>query len=236
MRSACLLAVAVLAVLMVASMFQPVAAHVGTLDQQQTLICDARRFDTTVFPGQTFTAGLSGPLTEVDLVIGCETSDDGSTCASMDPLTVEIHSGDPNGDKLGSSSLPGSAFPYTPSGFPSVFVSFTFSPPPTVVAGSVYAIVITTREFGRLYVVGDCNANPYPDGTEWVNSRSGPSPGWRQYLDRDLAFKTYVAAAEGPVGGVVIPANSFALVAPWLGVIGVVGCIGTAVVVARRKK
>jgi hypothetical protein len=38
------------------------------------------------------------------------------------------------------------------------------------------------------------------------------------------------------VGGVVIPANTLALVAPWLAVIGLVGCIGIVVVVAKKRK
>jgi hypothetical protein len=40
----------------------------------------------------------------------------------------------------------------------------------------------------------------------------------------------------GPVGGVVMPANTFALVAPWLLIIGLVGCIGTLVVFARKRR
>jgi hypothetical protein len=39
-----------------------------------------------------------------------------------------------------------------------------------------------------------------------------------------------------PVGGLVMPANTFALVAPWLAVIGLVGCIGTIVVVVKPWK
>jgi hypothetical protein len=43
-------------------------------------------------------------------------------------------------------------------------------------------------------------------------------------------------ACTTAVGGVVIPANNFAIVAPWLGIIGLVGCIGTAVVVAKKRQ
>jgi hypothetical protein len=39
-----------------------------------------------------------------------------------------------------------------------------------------------------------------------------------------------------PVGGVVMPANTFALVAPWLAVIGLVGCIGVVGVVVKRHR
>jgi hypothetical protein len=43
-------------------------------------------------------------------------------------------------------------------------------------------------------------------------------------------------SAPAAVGGVVMPANSFAIVAPWLAVIGVVGCIGVVVVVVKRRR
>jgi len=39
-----------------------------------------------------------------------------------------------------------------------------------------------------------------------------------------------------PVGGVMIPVNKFAVLAPWLAVIGLVGCIGAAVVVAKNRR
>lgn len=41
-------------------------------------------------------------------------------------------------------------------------------------------------------------------------------------------------AGPAPVGGVLMPANTLALVAPWVAVIGLVGCIGTIVVVAKK--
>jgi len=41
---------------------------------------------------------------------------------------------------------------------------------------------------------------------------------------------------EEAVGGVVMPANTLALAAPWLAVIGAVGCLGTIVVVARKRE
>jgi hypothetical protein len=39
-----------------------------------------------------------------------------------------------------------------------------------------------------------------------------------------------------PVGGVVAPVNTFVILGPWLAVIGVVGCIGTVVAVAKPWK
>jgi hypothetical protein len=39
-----------------------------------------------------------------------------------------------------------------------------------------------------------------------------------------------------PVGGVVIPADKLAIVAPWLAVIGLVGCIGVVGVVLKKHR
>lgn len=39
-----------------------------------------------------------------------------------------------------------------------------------------------------------------------------------------------------PVGGVVMPANTFAIAAPWLAIVGLVGCIGTVAVVAKKRE
>ena len=38
------------------------------------------------------------------------------------------------------------------------------------------------------------------------------------------------------VGGCVQPVNTFALLSPWLAIIGLVGCIGAVVVVAKKRK
>ena len=38
------------------------------------------------------------------------------------------------------------------------------------------------------------------------------------------------------VGGCVQPVNSLAMLSPWLAVIGLVGCIGTVVVVAKKRR
>jgi TolB protein len=41
---------------------------------------------------------------------------------------------------------------------------------------------------------------------------------------------------SAPVGGNVQPVNAFAALAPWLAVIGLVGCIGTVFVVAKKRR
>jgi hypothetical protein len=47
---------------------------------------------------------------------------------------------------------------------------------------------------------------------------------------------TFTNSPEEAVGGVVIPANTFAIVPPWLAVIGLVGCISTVAVISRKRE
>jgi hypothetical protein len=197
--------------------FQKVNApvHSGTLDQQQTVVTFAMILSgppaVPEYWGQTFTAGLTGSLTEVDLVIACYTVV-GSSCESFGPVVVEIHSGSPTGALLGSSSLVPGAIPILifGGGLPSLFVPFSFSPSPAVVAGSVYAIVITTTNApasgSATYEVGgaDSTGNAYAAGDRWYCV--GSSCSWTsdpQNDLNDLAFETYVTPPvipEYPLG------------------------------------
>jgi hypothetical protein len=51
-----------------------------------------------------------------------------------------------------------------------------------------------------------------------------------------LALNFRNAAVAVPVGGVMIPVSTFAVLAPWLVVIGLVGCIGTVFVVVKKRR
>jgi hypothetical protein len=56
------------------------------------------------------------------------------------------------------------------------------------------------------------------------------------FAEGDFVTCTFTNSPISPVvGGVVMPANNFAIVAPWLAIIGLVGCIGTAVVVRKKR-
>jgi hypothetical protein len=61
---------------------------------------------------------------------------------------------------------------------------------------------------------------------------------WFHDTGYDDMIRAYVdlVAPSAPVGGVVMPANTLAILTPWLAVIGLVGCIGTVVAVARSWK
>jgi hypothetical protein len=67
----------------------------------------------------------------------------------------------------------------------------------------------------------------------WDEFNPGGAPS--NLMIRALVVQTSITTAA-PVGGMVMPANTLALVAPWLAVIGLVGCIGTLVVVAKKRR
>ena len=61
---------------------------------------------------------------------------------------------------------------------------------------------------------------------------------WYHDTGYDDMIRAYVhpPSAGGPVGGVVMPVNTLAIVAPWLAVIGLGGCIGTLVVISKKRR
>jgi hypothetical protein len=52
----------------------------------------------------------------------------------------------------------------------------------------------------------------------------------------DTGFSSPCCGVEEAVGGIVMPANTFALVSPWLAVIAVVGCVGIVALVIRKRR
>ena len=52
----------------------------------------------------------------------------------------------------------------------------------------------------------------------------------------DTGYSSPCCGEVEPVGGAVMPVNTLATLGPWLVVVGLVGCIGTVVVVAKKPK
>lgn len=99
----------------------------------------------------------------------------------------------------------------------------------------------------------DIQPNWSPDGTRIVFARGdrtglyGPSSIWVMNADGSNPVNltpSMEAPAHDPdwqrpsaaVGGEVATANTFAVFAPWLAVIGLVGCVGTVAVVVRKRR
>jgi hypothetical protein len=179
------------------AVIRPVNAS-GQLDQQQTFFGNTGVLFYTSNAGtpphlqffaQTFTAGLTGSLTEVDLSISRF-----SACSPCGPVVVEIHAGSPTGALLASTSDPASSFPLY-SGPAAPFFAFIFTAPAPIVALSVYAIVVTTSSatFPDSYVIWTSNGGPmYTGGTPYY-THDGST--WNTGLSYDFDFKTFVGGS-----------------------------------------
>jgi hypothetical protein len=193
------LAVALVAVGVLA--LAPAGAFAGTLDQQLTsftssdIIAGPEPSSSARSAAQTFTAGLSGQLDQVDLPLAKYMQTDG-------PLTVEIRDvvgGAPGTTVLASAAVPAASVPLGGTQ-QAVFVAAPFDSPADVAAGSQYAIVAYTGG-DDVYNWGRAAADAYPGGTLF-RSRQSPPLTWSASLLDDLAFKTYVAQADEDGDGV----------------------------------
>jgi hypothetical protein len=169
----------------------PAAASAGTLDQQQAAVgATAVSINSGNSVFQSFTAGLSGKLDQVDLSLR-------KAGAPASSLTVELRSvaaTDPTSTVLASAVVPASGVSTT-----AAFVPITFAVPAPVLAGTPYAIVAYSAAApGTDYrwSFGPTN-NLYPGGFAADTPTSPPTGAWSAYL-ADLAFKTYVVPAITP--------------------------------------
>jgi hypothetical protein len=178
----------------------PAVAHAGTLDQSQTAtdgsaVVFGSRLEppTTVLAAQTFTAGLSGGLDRVDVLLdrGCTTGVD---------VTVQIRTvaaGSPTSTVLASATIAEASVPSTDA-----FVSAAFGSPAPVTAGTSYAIVLSANgaacpdngyfSYSWAFQSGD----PYPRGAPLFSDDGGAT--WTSPGPGDFAFKTYVATDSTP--------------------------------------
>jgi hypothetical protein len=166
------------------------ASAMGTLDQEQTNTSAGFGLDG---PGsgspnslaQTFTAGLTGQLDHVEVFLARRS---GTLPVKVEIRTVE-GSGAPSATVLASETIPAASIP--PGG---AFESVAFTPPPMVVAGTQYAIVVYSSEPLSNFLWFGATADVYPGGAAW--SSTIPPTTWTQGASGlnpvDLAFKTYV--------------------------------------------
>jgi hypothetical protein len=172
------------------------AGATGTLDQSQTVFgysTDIGEWSLGVTShAQTFTAGMTGSLDQVDLVL--------TRSPAPGDVTVEIRTlsdGRPSSSVLGHGLLLGSSVPVASGDSHWIPVPLSF--PANVVAGSRYAIVLTAYH-GRFQILDivdvDTRHDYYAGGQElwqswypypgvWVSPYEHTYPG-------DMAFKTYV--------------------------------------------
>lgn len=135
------------------------------VDQQQTVSSNTHNGTTN---WQSFTAGLTGLLTQIDLKINTPTT------GSTSPGTIKIYSG----EGISGTLLSTTAITYSNVvGFP--WQSFTFSNFANIIAGNIYTIQFSAPVANTYWILFN-TANPYAGG------RSGYNP------NTDYLFKTYV--------------------------------------------
>ncbi len=169
-------------------MLAPGAALAGTVDQQQT---DHGGGSRAISSGgslaQTFTAGASGALDQVDLYLTAFNS----PIADMN-VQIRSLSGDSPGDAVLASQSVSASMVSSAGGF----VPFNFTAPATVVAGTRYALVADSPAMfphDDAWTLSSAT-NPYTGGAPFTNPTSPPSGPWSPGTTTDFAFRTYVTA------------------------------------------
>ena len=179
-------------------------ASAGTLDQSQAdgsgvsvTIGGSGTFGNFVSAAQTFTAGLSGSLDQVDLALRRDL--DASGCNFNAGLSVEIRTvsaGAPGGTVVAGVVIPSASMPTSTPAFISAPIPFL----PLIAAGTQYALVASTSDTcpgstHRPYQwFGSAAADPYGGGV-WLSSTGS---GWSQVGTSDAGFRTFVAVPESP--------------------------------------
>lgn len=171
------------AVLLVTS--APGASAAVTLDQGFTTGSApstlAVPIKTAYLRAQTFTAGLTGPLTKVTLPWVKARGGTGN-------LTVEIRatsSNTPTTTVLATETIPNASLPSTLASY-----DVTFSSPASVSAGTTYAIVMGAS--ADAVDVGYSNTGGYAGGRETYSTDGSTGATWTPGTVRDLYFQTYV--------------------------------------------
>lgn len=198
------LALAVSAALLLAA---AASASAGTLDQSQTdgsstlvPIGGSSSFANVESAAQTFTAGLSGNLDQVDLDLRRDL--DTSGCNFGSGLNVEVRTlsaGVPGGTVIAGVVIPPASIPTSTPAFVSAQIPFL----PLIAAGTQYALVASAPDSNcssthRPYEwFGSAATNPYGAGVWLANTGSG----WTQQGTADGAFRTFVAVPQSPTQG-----------------------------------
>jgi mucin-19 len=173
-----------------------------TIDQQNTSVTNnGFGFDSVNWAGQTFKAGVTGQLTRVDLDLFC------SGCTGTTPnITVSIRATTgatpvPTGADLATATITGFS-----SGAGGFFTA-TFSSPPTLTAGTTYAVIfraVSNPSAGTYAYVCSCSSpdsNPYANGRLVTSANSGAT--WAADATsggRDIGFKIFMNAGFASPG------------------------------------
>ena len=165
-------------------------ASASTVDQEQAHVDVYGGTIGQISSGaQTFTAGRTGLLDQVDLAF----AENGPN--PSDPLTVQIRNAvgnAPGSTVLASTTVTQGAVQAYPA-----FTSASFAAPANVTAGTQYAIVVSSVSFPTYDLRGVID-NPYAGGRLcFLNQETAGNP-WACIDYADAAFRTYVAIPPPP--------------------------------------
>jgi hypothetical protein len=179
------------------------SATAGTLDQQQSTVAPmATNAHSTQSVAQTFTAGLSGKLDQVDLNLNMS----GSPPVPLIVDLRDVSGGLPGNAILASQMVLSSGVVAFPG---SGWVSFVFPTPAPVTAGTQYAIVAhSAAVFPQTYAWSQgMGTDPYAGGAAYM--AAPPTAPWMPVTigPPDFAFKTYVVPSppQIPAGVATAP-------------------------------
>lgn len=177
----------------------PVAASAaGTLDQHEEGATFNSGFNAdSSAHAQTFTAGITGVLDHVEVLLSRTACDPGN-------LTVQIRTttpgGDPTSTVLASATVPSSS---VTTSFPPDWESVAFATPPPSVSGTRYAIVLTAPDGSIPVDPGDpfcyyswfaTEGNPYAGGQGYVSFDGGST--FSAEPSSDYNLRTFVAPPD----------------------------------------
>jgi hypothetical protein len=175
--------IAAVLVLLVAGVAATPASATGTLDQQfapASLNLDGA-FGSELLRAQTFTAGITGTLDQVDVALS-------KVGTPAGPLKVQIRTlalgGQPSATVLAEEDVPEASVPFDD------WVAVPLSPPAPSVLGTRYAIVLSGPMGASFYSWSGANPGGYADGQPFFSLDNGSS--WSLGGSADFGFKTYV--------------------------------------------
>ncbi|HKS25605.1 MAG TPA: IPT/TIG domain-containing protein [Thermoanaerobaculia bacterium] len=172
-------------------------SNVPTIDQQNTAgTSTGTGFGTPNWTGQTFIPAVTGLLVKVDVQLFCGNGANPCTGPAGN-LTLSVRNtsgGLPTGADLASGTIPG--FTSNAGGTFTV----TFGAPPTLTAGTQYALVlrpVSNPAAGNYFWIRS-SPSTYANGQRVLSADSGAS--WSADSTRDYNFKNYMQVGYPPSG------------------------------------
>lgn len=170
------------------------------VDQQNTSLSNTGNlFSATSWAAQTFTAGVTGLLTKVDVNLYC-----GSCTGTFPNLTLSLRAtsgGLPTGVDIATATIPG----FNGDFGSAAYYTATFGAPPTLIAGALYALVVrpVSNPSAGSYVLPFSATNVYANGQRLSNFAANDSGVTWVAQTTDAGFKTYVDSGFGATGNLV---------------------------------